>query len=1165
MEHAAEFALLRARIAELEAACADLEARCAQFDQYPYGPLACQSLDAAGRLADVNQAWLDSLGYTREEVIGRAFTDFLPPDQRQCFGGMMSRIEALDEILGAELAMAARDGSTLWGACNIRAERDAQGRLLKTRWVFIDITARLLAENERRENEMHLKAILNASTETIQLLDTEGRTIIANEASAKRLHVSVDDLIGRPVFDFFPPAVAEQRRECCRQVVATGQPLTVQDERDGIAFEAYLYPVADEQGVVRRIALFSMDITRRKAMERQLAESHALLANLANQVPGVVYQYRLYPDGRSCFPYASPGIWNIYEVTPEQVREDAAPVFDRLHPADHDRVAEAILASARTLETFFCEFKVILPRQGLRWYWSQAQPQRLEDGGTLWHGIISDITARKQAEETLRAREHYLHTILQTSVEGFWVLDTQGRVVEVNNAYLAMTGYSRREILRLSISDLDAIESPDQIAVRIQRIIANGSELFESRHRRKDGSLFPVEVSVTWLDEEGGRMVCFCRDLSERKRAEEALRHSHELMRHLIEHTNSGVAVHDRNLRYVYVSQRYLEMYGLKGRDVIGQHHYDIFPDLPEKWRDVHRQVLTGKTMSAKRDPYVRADGTMEWTRWECRPWYESPGTIGGLIVYTEVITEQVLAEEALRKSEEFQRALIDASPLAIISLDPEGQVLSWNRAAERIFGWSEKEALGQFLLIGNSEQAETLAALRTRILAGETLSRLELHLCHKDGSPIVVSLSTAPIRNPGGELIAIMSVLEDISERKRAEEEKKLLAVQLQQAQKMEAIGTLAGGIAHDFNNLLGVIIGYGEIAKEALPDHSTTARDLEKILEAGERAADLVKQILAFGRRANVEKIPLEPVHLVKEAVKLLRATLPSTITIRQQLSARTGTILADPTQIHQIVMNLCTNAFHAMEQTGGVLDITLAECERDVQDLLYHPQVRPGKFVMLTVADTGPGIPPEIRDKIFEPYFTTKGVGKGTGLGLAIVHGIVADTGGFITCESEPGQGTAFHVFLPAHEASVPLQDKAADTSPSGRERILLVDDEAMLAEMGKTMLERLGYTVISQTSSLEALAMFQQRPRDFDAVITDQTMPSLTGIDLAQRMLRIRPDLPIILCTGFSSLVNEQQAKACGVRGFLMKPLTKKGLAELLRRVLDEGRGTSASAP
>lgn len=175
MEHAAEFALLRARIAELEAACADLEARCAQFDQYPYGPLACQSLDAAGRLADVNQAWLDSLGYTREEVIGRAFTDFLPPDQRQCFGGMMSRIEALDEILGAELAMAARDGSTLWGACNIRAERDAQGRLLKTRWVFIDITARLLAENERRENEMHLKAILNASTETIQLLDTEGQ------------------------------------------------------------------------------------------------------------------------------------------------------------------------------------------------------------------------------------------------------------------------------------------------------------------------------------------------------------------------------------------------------------------------------------------------------------------------------------------------------------------------------------------------------------------------------------------------------------------------------------------------------------------------------------------------------------------------------------------------------------------------------------------------------------------------------------------------------------------------------------------------------------------------------------------------------------------------------------------------------------------------------
>ena len=389
-----------------------------------------------------------------------------------------------------------------------------------------------------------------------------------------------------------------------------------------------------------------------------------------------------------------------------------------------------------------------------------------------------------------------------------------------------------------------------------------------------------------------------------------------------------------------------------------------------------------------------------------------------------------------------------------------------------------------------------------------------------------------------------------------QVERHRQEMEAQLRQAQKMEAIGTLAGGIAHDFNNILGAIIGYAEMAKDASPSGSAAARYLDKVLAAGERAACLVKQILAFSRQASAEPIPLELNHLVKEVIKLLRPALPSTITIRQQLGTATHSVLADPTQIHQIVMNLCTNAFHAMEQTGGVLEITLTDHDLSAEDLQHQPEVQAGKFVALSVADTGPGIAPEIRDKIFVPYFTTKKIGKGAGMGLAIVHGIVTTAGGFVICESEQGKGTVFRVFLPATAEKVAAVTKVGETVPTGKEHILFIDDEEILAQMGKTMLERLGYTVTIRTSSLEALALFQQQADTFAAVVTDQTMPEMTGMDLARKMLAIRPDIPIILCTGYSSLINEEQAKEFGIKEFVMKPMTKNALSTLLRKVLDQ---------
>ena len=401
------------------------------------------------------------------------------------------------------------------------------------------------------------------------------------------------------------------------------------------------------------------------------------------------------------------------------------------------------------------------------------------------------------------------------------------------------------------------------------------------------------------------------------------------------------------------------------------------------------------------------------------------------------------------------------------------------------------------------------------------------------------------------------MEIASTITQRKLAEEQKAELEEKLRQALKMEAIGTLAGGIAHDFNNILGAILGYAELAKESSRSIPEIHGKLDKVIKAGHRARDLVRQILTFSRQTITERIALQPAGLVAEALKMLRPTLPATIDIDLRIDPKAGPVFADPTQIQQVLMNLCTNAFHAMENTGGRLDIMLKETTISASDLVKNPGIKAGKYVQLSICDTGTGIDPEIRDKIFDPYFTTKEAGKGTGMGLAVSHGIVKSYGGAISIDSEPGKGTAVHVFLPITGADAVLENDEAEAVPGGSERILFIDDEEILTSVNKIMLEELGYKVTASCNSSEALRLFQQQPDRFDLVITDQTMPGLTGAELAAEMLQIRPDLPVILCTGYSSIISRDEARSMGIRSFAAKPLGRREMAMLIRKSLNSG--------
>jgi signal transduction histidine kinase len=424
-----------------------------------------------------------------------------------------------------------------------------------------------------------------------------------------------------------------------------------------------------------------------------------------------------------------------------------------------------------------------------------------------------------------------------------------------------------------------------------------------------------------------------------------------------------------------------------------------------------------------------------------------------------------------------------------------------------------------------------------------------------KNGRLIPIEVSSRVIEFD--EEPSILIIARDISDRKEAEKEKIQLQLQLRQAQKMEAIGTLAGGIAHDFNNILQAIIGYTEITLFQIKEQTKAKDSLNEIIKACDRAKDLINQILSFSRRKEQKRKPIQISLMVKEVLKLIKASFPATIDIRQNIHPDSGMVEADPIQIHQIMMNLCTNSYHAMREKGGTLEVVLRPVEILSESAGENSELTPGAYVELVVKDNGYGISADKIDRIFEPYYTTKEMGEGTGLGLAVVHGIIKSYGGAIKVHSQPGKGSAFHVYFPRMIQEIKVARPGPQKKENilgGNENILLVDDDQSIVYIVKQMLENLGYNVTAKYSSMDALAHFSSQRNHFDLVITDMTMPKMTGDILAQRISQMRPDIPIILFTGYGDMIAQEKAKALGIRAFLMKPLQTRDLARTIREIL-----------
>jgi len=521
--------------------------------------------------------------------------------------------------------------------------------------------------------------------------------------------------------------------------------------------------------------------------------------------------------------------------------------------------------------------------------------------------------------------------------------------------------------------------------------------------------------------------------------------------------------------------------------------------------------------------------------------------------------------EESLRSSEEQIRLLLNSMAEAMYGLDLDGNCTFVNNSFLRMMGYKRSdELIGKHMhtlihhsCVDGSPLPTKDCTIHKAFVEGKGVHAADEFFWRADGTSFPVEYLSYPIVQDN-ETIGAVVTFRDISKELVIEKERLTLERQLEQARKMEAIGLLAGGIAHDFNNILTPIFGYLELASIKIPEDSELANNLEEVQKAAYRAKDLVKQILSFSRQDTDNKSAIQVQIIVKEALKLLRASIPTTIEIRQNINSQCGAVMANPAQIHQIVMNICTNAYYAMRETGGILGVYLAPLEISQQDFINNINLKPGPYLQLEISDTGHGMDQAIRERIFEPYFTTKDKDEGTGMGLSIVHGLVSGMGGHITVYSEPGRGTTFHVYLPVIESSVFSGKKNTPKTvlPTGTERIMLVDDEEQVLKVEMAMLKELGYEVKAFSSSLEALEHFSDQPDVFDMVITDMTMPKMTGDKLAREIKAIRSDIPVILCTGFSELVDEKTAKDMGISAYITKPIIGQTFAGTVRNVLDE---------
>ncbi|ACL02236.1 PAS/PAC sensor hybrid histidine kinase [Desulfatibacillum aliphaticivorans] len=758
----------------------------------------------------------------------------------------------------------------------------------------------------------------------------------------------------------------------------------------------------------------------------------------------------------------------------------------------------------------------------------------------------------RSSDDSCKENEEKYRLIFQNAPLGFLHFNQDGVITACNDMFVKIIGSSKKALIGLNMLHL----RDEKFVHAVREALNNRQGYYEGDYRSVTAEkVTPIRVHFSpyrFRDNDVCGGVGIVEDFTERKKTEQVLLESEEKYRSLFENAPVGIFRTDSKGGVALCNTAMARILGFEAVEDALAYYSNLGEQLyanPERRREFIRQLKENGFVKNFEYEAKLPGGDNKWLNMDARIMASKKDGAFLIEGFATDITERKQADQALQKSEARFRELSEMLPETVFETDANIRLTFVNRQAYKMFGYTEedfKNGLNGLEMMIPEDRPKAIENISAKF-TGKSIGVNEYTAIHKDGSTFPVLFHTSPIF-ANGQPAGLRGVIVDMTERRRIER-------RLQKTQKIESIGTLAGGIAHDFNNLLFPILGMSELLLEDLPKDSSEWQCVREIFKASKRGSELVKQILAFSRKAEPKKQPSVLQQVLKEAVKLSRSTIPADVAITSDIMPDCGVVMADPTQMHQVVMNLITNAYHAVQNQGGAIFVSLRECQLEKEDLT-DKNLPPGRFALMSIADNGVGVDPEIMDRIFEPYFTTKSTGKGTGLGLAVVHGIIKDHRGEIKIRSNPGRGTVVDVFLPLMKKSKEQAQAAPGVHiPSGHERIMLVDDEEPVVNTVGKMLSRLGYEVCSFTNSLEALEYFRSNSSGIDLLMTDMTMPHMTGDALIKEVSAISPDTPTVICTGFNEKIDEKIAKQIGIKGYLLKPVLRKDLAEMLRSVLD----------
>jgi len=1156
-------------------------------------PDATLVIDRDKKIIAWNRAIEKMTGVSKKEMMGKDDIDCAVSFYGERRLHLLDLIDACDEDLESRYQHVTKKGGILraetyvpcvYGGkgayvfCTGAPLFDAHGNRVGAIESIRDVSEQRQAQEALRRSEEKYRELVENANSIILRMDNAGNVTFFNEFAQRFFGYSEEEILGKNVVGAIVPEVESTTRRDLRLMIEAialnpdryasniNENMRRSGERVWVAWTNQ--PILDENGRVVEVFCVGNDVTERKKAEEELRRSEERFKILFECAPDPYYLCDMqgnFVDGNRAAEEAAG--YKREELIGKNIFES-----NLMLPEEIPKARELLAGNRLGYPSGPDEF--VLNQKGGKQVFLETRtfPTVIREQHLVL-GIARDITKRKQAEEELRESRQQLSDMIDFLPDATFVIDKEGKVIAWNRAIEDMTGISAADMLgkgnyeyalpfygerRPILIDLvlgprpeierryAALERTDgAIAGEAYMPALGGGEVY---HSGKASALFDSKGNVVGAIES-------IRDNTERKQAEEALRRANILLFTQKETSIDGILAVNEHDTVILSNHRFADMWGISREAVEAQVHAPLLQSASDKVRAPQAFLQRIGYLYAHRNETSLEEIALKDGRTFER--YSAPmnGTDGryyGRVWYFRDITERKHMEEAVAEAEAQYRGIFENSVMGIFQSTPEGRLLSLNMALARILGYHSPEQLinevsdlPRQVYVNPERRFELLRLIEERGMAQE----FEAQVFRKDRSVAWISVNIHAVHDVNGKIIRMEGTAQEITESKR-------LSSQLYQAQKMEAIGTLAGGIAHDFNNILMPIIGYAELSLSAVPKGARLHHNIEQILLSGNRARELVKQILTFSRKTEKERRPVQVSLLVKETLKLLRSSLPSTIKIRRRLDADAidSTVLADPTHIHQVLMNLCTNAAHAMREKAGVLSITLKNVDIGSVGISELPDLAPGSYVKLSVADTGHGMDEAVRQRIFDPYFSTKGPSEGTGLGLALVYGIITSLSGGVTVSSEPGQGATFDIYFPRARTLQAPKAEVPEPLPTGKGLVLVVDDEQPIVDMLKEMLGVLGYDVAGRYSSYDALQAFKARPDSFDLVITDLTMPNMTGIDLAREILKIRPNSPIILCTGFSEAIDENRSKLLGIRGFLMKPIALRDLAATVKKIL-----------